>query len=131
MNQVATDLWPILMAALVGAIGWQWRENHALKTKVAVLEKTVDDLQKSMEKAVEELRKNMEKAIENIQKDIEAMKKRQDSHSKKQDEIVNLISDFRIEMVQHFGEVSAEVKTLSNTIACYDEGVVRVVKKKK
>ena len=102
MEKVIVDLWPILMTALVAAIGWQFRESYVLKTKVAVLEKTIED----------------------IQKDIEAMKRRQDSHSKKQDEIVNLITEFKFEVIKQFGELSSDLKTLNSTIKVFDSGAL-------
>lgn len=101
-----TEIWPFLITALFGAIGWQWKESHALKTKVAVLEKTTED----------------------ILKDIESMKRRQDSHSKKQDEILQLIQDFKLEVVKQIAEMASDLKTLNNTLEAYDDGV-RFVKK--
>jgi len=109
MNALMTDLWPFLITALFGAIGWQWRENHTLKTKVAVMEKTIEDMLK----------------------DIESMKKRQDSHSKKQDEIVNLITEFKFEVIKQFGELSSDIKTLNSTIKVFDNGAMFTKEKKK
>lgn len=71
MNQVMIDLWPLIVTAIGCVIGWQWKESHAVKVRVAVLEQTLDDLKQSMNRTIETL----QKTIENIQK-------RQDSHSK-------------------------------------------------
>ena len=44
-----TDLWPFLVTAIIAAIGWQFRESYMLKTKVAVLEKSIDNIQNSFD----------------------------------------------------------------------------------
>ena len=119
MNALITDLWPFLITALIGAVGWQFRESYILKTKVAVMEKTIEDLQKTMEKS-----------IESINKTIEAIQKRIDSHSKKQDDIMDLLTDFKMEMVKEVGKMSSNVsmltsdlKNLSNLISITDMGL--------
>jgi translation initiation factor 2B subunit (eIF-2B alpha/beta/delta family) len=136
MEQFFSDIWKILMTALMAVIGWQWREAHALKTKVAVLENTVNELQEitrkdkeDAEKAVKHLQENVAKDIDNIKKDIEKIQSRQDSHSKKQDEIVTLITDFKLAVVKQIGELSSDVKVLTSSLEVYDEGL-RVKKKK-
>ncbi len=126
------------MTALRAVIGWQWREGHALQTKVAVLENTVNELQESTrkdkedaEKAVKHLQENVAKDIDNIKKDIEKIQSRQDSHSKKQDEIVTLITDFKLAVVQQIGELSSDVKVLTSSLEVYDEGLREKKKKGK
>ena len=108
MNQVMIDIWPFLVTAILAAIGWQWRESYLLKTKVAVMERT----------------------IENILKTIEAIQDRQDSHSKKQDDIMDLLTDFKMEMLKEVGNMSSnvsglasDVKNLSNLISITDVGI--------
>lgn len=126
MNQVMTDLWPLIVTAIGCVIGWQWKESHAIKVRVAVLEQTLEDLKQSMSRTTESL----QKTIENIQK-------RQDSHSKKQDDIMNLLSDFKMEMLREVGKMSSnvsglasDVKNLSNLISITDVGL-KVDKHKK
>lgn len=112
MNQVVTDIWPYLMPCLLGFIVWQWKENHGVKIRVAVLEKTIDDVQT-----------NVKKDIENIQKTIENMQKRQDSHSKKQDEILKLMTDMKLEIVREVSTISTEVKAINRVLSINDEGI--------
>ena len=66
----------------------------------------------------------------NIKKDIEKIQNRQDGHSKKQDEIVKLITDFKLEVVDNFGELSSDIKALNATLKAYDD-VLKVIRKKK
>ena len=107
MEKVLIDIWPILMTALVAAVGWQFRESHTLKTKVAVMEKTIED----------------------IQGDIDKIQKRQDSHSKKQDEILTLITEFKLEVIKQISELSADLKALNSTLEVWDGGA-KLTKKK-
>lgn len=106
MNEIMTDLWPFLLTAFIGAIGWQWRENYSLKVRVAVLETTV----------------------ENLQTTLESIQKRQDSHSKKQDDILNLVQEIKVEMVKQIGAMSSEIEVISadvkniNRVLSIDDG---------
>ena len=108
MTELLNDIWPILMAGLMTVIGWQWKEAHAIKIRVAVMERTIEDLQKI----------------------IESMKQRQDSHSKKQDEILTLINDFKLEVVKQIGEMSADLKALTSSLEVYDDSLSLRRKKK-
>ena len=126
MNQVMTDLWPLIVTAIGCVIGWQWKESHSIKVRVAVAVQTLEDLKQSMNRTIETL----QKTIENIQK-------RQDSHSKKQDDIMDLLTDFKMEMLREVGNMSSnvsglasDVKNLSNLISITDVGL-KVDKHKK
>ncbi len=119
MTQVMTDLWPFLVTAILGAIGWQFRESYLLKTKVAV-----------MEKSIEGVRESMRTTTDNIQKSIDHIQSRQDSHSKKQDAVMDLLTDFKMEMLKEVGNMSSnvsglasDVKNLSNLISITDVGI--------
>lgn len=137
MEQFLIDVWKILVTAALGVIGWQWREGHAMKSKISVIEKDLADLHESVksdkedvEKSVRHLQENVAKDIDNIKRDIEKIQNRQDGHSRKQDEIVRLISDFKVEVVENFGELSSNLKALNSTIKAYDD-LLRVIRKKK
>lgn len=91
MNQIMIDLWPFLIPALIAAIGWQWRENHTLKVRVAVLENTVENLQTT---------------LNNIQK-------RQDSQSRKQDDILERINSMETTVLRQMGTVEANISSLT------------------
>lgn len=108
MSQIIADIWPYLMTGLLGVIGWQWKDGHSTKIRVAVMERTIEDLQKT---------------VDNI-------KQRQDSHSKKQDETLNLISAFKLEVVKQIAEVASDLKALTRSLEVYDDGV-KIVKKHK
>ena len=114
-----TDLWPFIVPAILGVIGWQFSEIYKLQNKVAV-----------MEKSIEGIKDTMRATNDNIQKAIDHMQGRQDSHSKKQDAVMNLLTDFKMEMLKEVGTMSAnvsglaaDVKNLSNLISITDVGI--------
>lgn len=119
MNAIMSDLWPILMTALVGVIIGYARYVHNLKERVAVLENKIDDLKKE----VDDLRKS-------IYKDIDGMQKRMDSHSKKQDDILEKINSMERELLKqmgvmgvNIGTLASDVRNISNLISVTDMGV--------
>ena len=101
MNSVMMDLWPyllpVLLTGIVGLVGWV----HNLRTRVAILEKTV-----------------------------ESQQKRIDSHSIKQDGLLDKMNSLEKKMIEQVGGVRtdiqgllSEVKGLSNLILISDPGV--------
>ena len=115
MNTFISDIQPILLTALVGVIIAYARYVNALKTRVAVLERTIEDLLKT----------------------IESMQKRLDSHSKKQDEIHDTLNDvkgdmkdMKVEIVKEMGQMASnlsslasDLKGLNNLLAISDVGI--------
>ena len=94
------DIWPYLLTALIGGItglaGWV----HNLRTRVAILEKSVENLLK-----------------------------RVDSHSKKQDEVLVKINSMEHQVLEKVGSVNvgmaelrSEVQALSRLISFCDSG---------
>ena len=61
---------------------------------------------------------------------IRHIEQRQDSHSKKNDDVITLITDFKLEMAKKIGDVSvqmgkiqSDVQNITSTIAVFDEGI--------
>lgn len=101
MNSLMTDIWPYLLPALIagiaGLIGWV----HNLRTRVAILERTVENQQKRI-----------------------------DSHSIKQDSMLDKMNSLEKKMIEQMGGVrtdvqglASEVKALSQLILISDPGV--------
>ena len=119
MNQVMIDLWPLIVPVFLGAIVYQWRENHQLRIRVAVLENTV----------------------ENLETTLGDIRKRQDSQSRKQDDILDRIGSMEKEVLKQVSGISStfskqisdvsstvtalagDVKGLSNLILVSDPGI--------
>ena len=102
------DIWPFLLTALITAVAGYIGYIHTLKTRVAVLEKTIEDLMKT----------------------IESMQKRMDSHSKKQDDILNCVNAMKLEVLKQIGAMNtsmsglaSDVKNLQNLITISDMGI--------
>ena len=138
MEQVMLYLMPYLVSAMIGAIGWQFRESYLLKTKVAVLETDMKNHKQSVDKdiestknSIENLQESVEKDIDGINKSIDSIQKRQDSHSKKQDEILTLITDFKLEVVKQISEMASDLKALNSTLEVYDDKAQLIKRKKK
>ena len=87
MSNIAIEIWPYLLTALISAIGFYIGFVHKLKIEVAVLKKTVEDMQVT---------------LGNVQK-------RQDSHSKKQDDILNSINNLKVDIFKDMNKVIREV----------------------
>jgi hypothetical protein len=101
-----TDLWPLL-TIIVPIVVLYFGYIQQLRIRVAVLEETV---------------KNQQIVIDNQQK-------RMDSHSKKQDDILDLVTDLKLEMVKQIsqmtselGTISADVKNINRMFAVDDNG---------
>ena len=101
MNSLMTDIWPYLLPALIagiaGLIGWV----HNLRTRVAILERTVENQQKRI-----------------------------DSHSAKQDGLLDKMNSMEKKFIETVGDVrsdiqglSSDVKGLSQLILISDPGV--------
>ena len=79
----------------------------------------------------------MRSQISVLEAEVGHLHQRQDSHSKKNDDIINLITDFKLEMAKKIGDVSiqmskisSDVENITSTIAVFDAGVVSKKKKR-
>ena len=101
MNNLVIELWPyllpLLLAGIVGLVGWV----HNLRTRVAILEKTVEQQQKRI-----------------------------DSHSTKQDGFLDKMNTMEKNFIEQVGSVrkdiqglSSDVKNLSQLILVSDKGI--------
>lgn len=105
MSTIVTEIQTILLTAFIGIVIAYAKYVHNLKERVSVLEKTVVDM-----------RDEMITITGNIMKTIEGIQKRQDSHSKKQDDIMKLLSDFKMEMLKEVGQMSLNVNGLASDV---------------
>ncbi len=101
MNQVATDIWPIVLGAIIPAITMYVGFINKMRSQISVMEEK-----------------------------IKKIEQRQDSHSKKYDELYKLITDFKIEMVRQIGSVATEVNNFNRLIQITDNEISFNRKKK-
>ena len=126
-----------IIAALIAAIAMYIGFINKMRSDISVLKDKV----KRLEDECKEVSAKMgEQAHVNtvLEEKVKRMEARQDSHSKKNDEIINLITEFKLEMAEKIGHVSiqmgkiqSDVEVINNTIAVFDAGVVSKKKKGK
>lgn len=87
MNNLMIDIWPYLLPALIagiaGLIGWV----HNLRTRVAILEKTVENQQKRI-----------------------------DSHSSKQDGLLDKMNSMEKKFIENMGNVRSDIQGLASDV---------------
>lgn len=124
MDKLMSDIWPVLFGAFISAIGMYIGFVNKMRADISVLQTRVGNIEQSVKKLED-----------NIEEKIERMEKRQDSHSRKNDEIIKLITDFKVEIVKQLGNVVAEVGKMAsdinnlNRMVVADDNGVRLVKK--
>lgn len=108
MEDFIIKILTVVITASVSAVGLYIGYIHQLKLDAAVLKSRCDELQK----------------------DLENMQKRVDSHSRKNDEIMEKISSFEKEVLKQMGNMgasisslSSDLKGLSNLILVSDPGI--------
>ena len=126
-----------VIAAIIAGIVLYVGFINKMRTQISVLEERVKNLESKCEKATQEMN-HMTHTNSTLEEKVKHLETRQDSHSKKNDEVINLITEFKVEMAEKIGDmsvkmgkISADVEIINNTIAVFDSGVVSKTKKKK
>jgi len=137
MNQVATDLYPILLPTILSAISIYIGFINKMRSQIAVLETKVSDLESECKKATATMTE-MTQTIGILEEKVKRQEQRQDSHSKKNDDVIQLLTDFKLEMTEKIGHVTesvikiqGDVEVINNTIAVFDSGLVSTTPAKK
>ena len=105
MNTLTITLVSVLLTAFLGVIIGYARYVHNLKERVSVLESKIDDL-----------KQELDSLKENIYKDISRMQDRLDSHSKKQDAILDRIGAMEKEVLKEMGAMGANISSLASDL---------------
>jgi len=126
-----------VIAALIAGIVLYVGFINKMRTQISVIEEKIKNLEDKCEKATQEMN-HMTHTNSTLEEKVKHLESRQDSHSKKNDEVIKLITEFKIEMAEKIGDmsikmgkISADVEIINNTIAVFDAGVVSKNKKKK
>ena len=129
INQIVGAIISVIVMYL-GFINKLRSDVSVLKEKVSQFDKQCSDVSKKFEDV------NHHYAV--IEEKIRHIEQRQDSHSKKNDDVINLITDFKLEMAKKIGDVSvqmgkiqSDVENINSTIAIFDSGIVSKTKKGK
>ena len=105
MNTLTITLVSVLLTTFLGVIIGYARYVHNLKERVSVLESKIDDL-----------KQELDSLKENIYKDISRMQDRLDSHSKKQDAILDRIGAMEKEVLKEMGAMGANISSLASDL---------------
>ncbi|SEA79052.1 hypothetical protein SAMN04487851_11434 [Prevotella sp. tc2-28] len=65
-----------------------------------------------------------------LEEKVKKMETRQESHSKKYDELLNTINELKIEMVKQFSRLTSELNSFNSMVEASDKGV-KIKKNKK
>ena len=122
---IIKELISAAIAALLMYIGF----INTLRTKVAVLEDNVEELQEECKKVTEKF-EDMAHRFAVQEANVKRIESRQDSHSKKYDELMSTINELKIEMVKQFSRLTSELNAFNSMIEASDKGV-KVTKRKK
>ena len=99
MNQVAVDVWPILLPTILSAIALYIGFINKMRTQISVLEEKVSNLEGECDKATAKMTE-MTHTNAVLEEKVKRSEMRQDSFSKKNDEVINLIQEFKLEMTE-------------------------------
>jgi chromosome segregation ATPase len=108
MNQVAVDVWPVILPTILSAIALYIGFINKMRTQISVLETKVIDLESECEKATAKMNE-MNQTIGILEEKVKRQEQRQDSHSKKSDDVIQLLTDFKLEMTEKIGHVTESV----------------------
>ncbi len=87
MNQVAVDIWPMMITAILTALGTYIGFIHRLRIKVSVLDVEVNEL-----------------------------KRRVEGHSKKQDDILTAITNIQQDMNEKLNAIAIDIAKINTTL---------------
>ena len=129
MNQVMNDIWPILLGAIVSAIGLYIGFINNLRTEVRLIKEKIKQLEEKCKEVTDEVNKQVHLNTI-LEEKVGKIESRQESHSKKYDELLELINDIKLEMVKNFTGLRSEINSFNAMIEASDKGV-KINKKNK
>lgn len=137
------DIIKIAVPIIAGVLGWLWKKFLNMNDRIIVLESNVNTCKTNMSDDFRKLRESINADLaslkekinserDQIHKTIEKIQQRQDSHSKKQDDIVNLFTEFKVDMIKMIGDMTSElsvigneVKNINRSFEVFDDGIKR------
>ena len=137
------DIIKIAVPIIAGVLGWLWKKLLNMNDRIIVLESNVNTCKTNMSEDFRKLRESINADLaslkekvnserDQIHKLIEKIQQRQDSHSKKQDDIVNLFTEFKVDMIKMIGDMTSElsvigneVKNINRSFEVFDDGIKR------
>ena len=126
------DIFKLAVPIIAGLVGWLWKKISSMSDKIIVMETNMMTCKTNMNDDMVALKEKMNSERDAIHKAIDKIQQRQDSHSKKQDDIVNLFTEFKVEMIKLIGDMTSElsvigneVKNINRSFEVFDDGIQR------
>ena len=117
-----------IIAALVAAVVMYVGFINNLRTDVRLLKEKSKSMDEKCKEMTDEVGKQMHLNTI-LEEKVKKMESRQESHSKKYDELMNTINELKIEMVKQFSRLTSELNSFNSMVETSDKGVK--IKKKK
>ena len=117
-----------IIAALVAAVVMYVGFINNLRTDVRLLKEKSKSMDEKCKEMTDEVGKQMHLNTI-LEEKVKKMESRQESHSKKYDELMNTINELKIEMVKQFSRLTSELNSFNSMVEASDKGVK--IKKKK
>lgn len=123
------ELVKVLIATLVSGVVLYIGIVNKLRSQLGIHENRIKQLEENCKEAQKRFEETS-KLMTVLEEKAKRLEQRQDSHSKKNDEIVKLINDLSLEMTKQLGnmntsmvKIAGDVENINSTIAIFDEGI--------
>ena len=129
MEQLMGELLKVLIATIVSGVVLYVGIVNKLRSQMLLHDKQIAQLEGNCKEAQKKFEDaNNHHAV--IEEKVKRIESRQDSHSKKYDELMSTINELKIEMVKQFSGIKSEINSFNAMVEASDMGV-KVKKKKK
>ncbi|WP_143025559.1 hypothetical protein [Prevotella sp. tc2-28] len=118
-----------IIAALVAAVVMYVGFINNLRTDVRLLKEKSKSMDEKCKEMTDEVAQQMHLNTI-LEEKVKKMETRQESHSKKYDELLNTINELKIEMVKQFSRLTSELNSFNSMVEASDKGV-KIKKNKK
>ena len=129
MEQMMSELIKVLIATVVSGVVLYIGIVNKLRSQLGIHENRIKQLEENCKEATKRFEETS-KLMTVLDEKAKRLEQRQDSHSKKNDEIVKLINDLSLEMTKQLGnmntsmvKIASDVENINSTIAIFDEGI--------
>lgn len=111
-----------IIAALIAAVGLYVGFINNLRTEVRLLKEKIKTLEEKCKAVTDEVNKQ-EHLNTILEEKVKKIESRQESHSKKYDELLELINDIKLEMVKQFSRLTSEINGFNSMVEASDNGI--------
>ena len=129
MEQIMSELVKILIATIVSGMVLYIGIINKLRSQNSVNENRLKQLEENCKEAQTRFG-DVTNHYAVIEEKVKRIENRQDSHSKKYDELMSTISDLKLEIVKQFSGLKNEINAFNSMVEMADHGV-KINKKEK